>query len=73
MAARFAQVKEEPAKRVGDTEPNAPPPSLRATKNKVTSQRLHPCHIRPLKPQRKLIHHLLARTAGGIPGFHTSR
>ena len=30
MAERFAQVKEEPAKRVGDTEQNALPPRLRA-------------------------------------------
>ena len=29
MAARFAQVKEEPAQRAGDTEQSALPPTLR--------------------------------------------
>jgi len=78
-AMRSAQVKEEPAKRAGDTEQNALPPSLRSENGKVAYGRywgalervdcLHfeACYYQPLQ---WCIEHGYQRFEGGAQGEH---
>ena len=79
VASCFAQVKEEPAQRAGDTEQNTAPPSLRTTSVKVAYGRywgalervdcLHfeACYYQPLQ---WCIEHGYQRFEGGAQGEH---